>query len=134
MRLIDRLRQQRGRRAEQLAWAYLRSRGYVIEATNVRYHRAGELDAVAREGSALCFVEVRSMAADSSYGAPEASLRSHKQTALSRAAFRYLEQRRPAWTGPIRFDVVAVERRPSGSPTITLIRSAFDAAASVGGW
>ncbi len=129
----DRLRQQRGRHAEQLAWAYLRSRGYVIEATNVRY-RVGELDAVAQEGSALCFVEVRSMAADSVYGAPEASLRSRKQTALSRAAFRYLEQRRPAWTGPIRFDVVAVERRPAGSPAITLIRGAFDAVASVGGW
>ncbi|MBI2885444.1 MAG: YraN family protein [Candidatus Omnitrophica bacterium] len=132
-RLIETLRQLRGRQAERIACEYLRSCGYRIEDANVR-SRFGELDLIAQEGGALCFVEVRSAQTGSPFGAPEASVGARKQAALTRVAGRYLEQRRPAWSGPVRFDVVGIERSSTGTPMIRLIKDAFDAAPSRGGW
>jgi putative endonuclease len=47
-----------GRRAEQLAILFLRARGYrIIGRTYIV--RGGEIDIIARRGSALAFVEVK---------------------------------------------------------------------------
>ena len=49
----------RGDRAERIACSYLSAHGFDIIQRNVRFP-VGEIDIVAREGDALCFVEVRS--------------------------------------------------------------------------
>ena len=119
------LRQQRGSTGERLASAYLRSSGYSIVATNVRFP-VGELDVVAWEGQTLCFVEVRSSRSPQ-FGPAAASVTSLKQYHLIRAAQWYLKRlrRQPS---TIRFDVVAIDwRAGKPQPTVQLIRAAFDA-------
>ena len=51
-------RTQLGQRSEQLALRHLRKEGYRILEQNVRFN-SGEIDIVAQERTALCFVEVR---------------------------------------------------------------------------
>ena len=115
---------QRGRRAEALARALLQARGYVIEDANVRFP-VGEIDLVAREGSTLAFVEVRSTSSQQ-WGGPLASITDRKRQRLLKAAAWYLRYvRRPP--GAVRFDVVAIEWRPAGAPAVELIRGAFTA-------
>ena len=85
----------------------------------------GEIDIVAREGKTLCFIEVRSTSSDR-WGGPLASVTERKQHRLVQAARWYLK-RRPCPATEIRFDVVAIEWRRDGAPTVQLVRGAFDA-------
>lgn len=118
-------RQHRGRAGEQWACAFLRRAGYQIIATNVRFP-VGELDIVARHGHTLCFIEVRLKAAGSLV-TPLESITGRKQRRVLSAVRRYLARQRRPWTGPVRFDVVAIRQRPAGPPLIDLIQAAFDA-------
>ena len=113
-----------GRRSEQLAVRLLRSHGYRIEQTNVRFP-VGELDVVAREGHTLCFVEVRSATSQQWGGALE-SIGERKRCRLIRAARWYLSRLRTI-PEEVRFDVVAVDWASGGEPRLELIRGAFDA-------
>lgn len=117
------LRQQRGRRAEELASQFLAARGYVIEDRNARFP-VGEIDLVAREGETLCFVEVRS-ASSLDWGGAVASITDRKRRRLIRAARWYLQRLRalPPFT---RFDVVAVHW-DHDTPTLELVQGAFTA-------
>jgi putative endonuclease len=123
-------RRGRGQAAERLAAAFLRSRGYAIEAANVRY-RFAELDLVAVEGETLCFVEVRSVSSGR-FGSALDSVTWRKQAHIVRAARRYLQQRRPGWSGPVRFDIVAIDLDGQGRPSPNLVRGAFDASGAAG--
>ncbi|GEM_PF-2361289 len=118
-------RQQRGRDSEALAAAFLRNRGYDIEAANVRF-RFGELDLVAVHQHTLCIIEVRSHAA-AHLGPAAGSILSRKRRHLIQAAQAYLQARRIPWDGPVRFDVVAIDYDPGGRPAIQLIPNAFTA-------
>lgn len=94
-----------GQEAEDKACALLRSKGFVILARNVSY-RVGEIDIIAKDGSVLCFVEVRSRNT-AHFGTPQATIRNDKQARLIKAAALYLKQN----GGPLpfcRFDVVAI--------------------------
>lgn len=113
-----------GRRGEQLAQQLLRSRGYTIEQTNLRFP-VGEIDIVARDRQTLCFIEVRSTSS-SYWGGPLASVTDRKRRHLIRAAQWYLSRLR-ALPPEIRFDVVAIEWSADASPSIELIRGAFTA-------
>ena len=114
----------RGRRAEQIAEGFLRAQGFEILERNVRFP-VGEIDLVARERDALCFVEVRSTASQA-WGGAAASVTRPKQRRLIRAAAWYLESRRPSFLDA-RFDVVAIEWQHEHAPTVELIRGAFTA-------
>ena len=94
----------------------------MIEQTNVRFP-VGEIDIVAREGDALCFVEVRSRSS-SQWGGALSSIGERKQRRVIQAARWYLSRFRQL-PPEIRFDVVAVDWE-GGSPRITLVRGAFD--------
>ena len=117
-------RQRLGQRGERLAKQFLISRGYVIEEANARFP-VGEIDLVAREGETLCFVEVRSTASNE-WGGPLGSIGERKRRRLIRAAQWYLQRLRclPPET---RFDVVAIDWLPDGTPSIELVRGAFEA-------
>lgn len=99
-------RQALGAAGERLAVAELRRRGCEIVATNHRT-RYGEIDVIARQGSTLRFVEVRTRRGDG-FGTPEESVTANKRARLARLAEAYL-QTLPEWAGDWQIDVVAIQ-------------------------
>ncbi len=99
-----------GRWAEDLAAAYLESRGYRVLARNLRTPE-GELDIVARKGEVLALVEVRARRGGAAGSAAE-SIGPRKRQRLLRAAAAYLQEADP--TLQPRLDVLLVELSPRG--------------------
>ena len=112
-----------GRAAEELAARWLVDRGYRVVARN-HATRRGEVDLVCREGSTLCFVEVRSRSRRD-FGSPAASIDVRKARRVVAAAMDWA-MRHGGLDQEIRFDVVAVDVT-DGTPRIELFRDAFDA-------
>jgi putative endonuclease len=114
-----------GAAAEDLAADYLRSRGLLVIARNLRC-RAGELDLVCLDGAVLVIVEVRQRA-DRDFGGALASVNRRKQRKLIRAAgFHW--QRLATWRSrAMRFDVIALQARPGHPPELAWIKDAFRA-------
>ena len=111
----------RGKAGEDDAVRWLEAAGYEILARNVVNH-GGEIDAVAKEGETLCFVEIKARDGDR-HGVAIAAVGFAKQRRLSRAAALYLTAR--GWHGrPCRFDVLGLDREAEGW-RYTLIRNAF---------
>jgi putative endonuclease len=94
-----------GARGEDRAVRHLARHGYRIVERNYRC-KVGELDIVARDGSVLVFVEVRSRR-DGERGSALDAVTWHKRRKVSRVAMVYLAQRRPRFE-QARFDVVAI--------------------------
>jgi putative endonuclease len=102
---------------EDVAETYLRRRGYRIIERNFKT-KIGELDIIAREGGALCFVEVRSRAT-TTFGDAIESVNHVKRARVSRMAQLYLTWRNPEFD-VARFDVLGIT-----GDRITLIRDAW---------
>lgn len=112
-----------GRLGEDLAARYLRGRGYEIIERNYRC-QAGEIDIVAKDGSWLVFVEVRTRTGRY-FGTPEESITPAKKAHLLLAAQTYADEK--GWDGYWRIDVVAIELSPQGSlRRIHLIQNAVE--------
>jgi putative endonuclease len=111
-----------GRRGEDLAHRYLRSRGFTVVARNYRPRSSrGEIDVIAWDGSVLVFVEVKSRA-NAEFEAPDRAVDQDKQTLLIRTAQAYLARTGTPWTS-VRFDIVSVVfGKP---PMLTHIEDAF---------
>jgi len=116
-----------GRRGELLAQAFLERAGYRIVDVNVRWagHCAdglpGELDIIAWDGAALCFVEVKTRRvrdarlANGGDVAPALAVNADKQRRIARLAVAYAGKHGLYHGGddeanlvPLRFDVVSV--------------------------
>jgi putative endonuclease len=118
-------RRQRGTASEQLAAAYLQTRGLVVIAHNMRC-RAGELDLVCLDRDVLAIVEVRQRGR-LDFGGPLASVDRRKQHKIIRAA-RFLIRGQPQWRShAMRFDVVGVEGLPDSTCRIVWVKDAFRA-------
>ena len=118
-------RRQRGAASEQLAAAYLQTRGLVVVAQNLRC-KAGELDLVCLDRDVLAIVEVRQRGR-LDFGGPLASVDRRKQHKIIRAA-RFLIRGQPQWRShAMRFDVVGVEGLPDGTCRIVWVKDAFRA-------
>jgi len=111
-----------GEAGEQAAAAFLTSLGYRIVARNVRF-RSGEIDLIARDGSVLVFVEVKTRRGRR-FGTPGEAVTPQKQRKLIRLASLYLA-RLGGEPPPCRFDVVEVEPGPDGRYRCEVIRGAF---------
>jgi putative endonuclease len=96
---------ERGATGEERAVELLIRAGLNIVERNYR-SRLGELDIIAREGTTLVFVEVRSRR-DSTYGSALEAVGWRKQRKVSRVAMQYIMWRRPRFVAA-RFDVVAI--------------------------
>ena len=94
-----------GARAEQRAVEVLVRAGMRIVERNYRC-KLGELDIIARDGSTLVFIEVRSRR-DSTYGSALEAVGWRKQRKVTRVAMHYIARRRPVFCAA-RFDVVAI--------------------------
>ena len=115
----------RGRRGEDLACRHLEAQGLQLLERNYRC-RAGEIDLVMLDGGTLVLVEVRSRST-SDHGSAAATVGTRKQQRFIRAARHLMLTRRDLRSLPARFDVVAIDPDPSGTPepVVTWIRDAF---------
>jgi putative endonuclease len=123
----DRLasRPRTGRRAEELAAAFLERAGLRVVERNWR-RPEGELDLVADDGGTCVFVEVRSRTG-AALGHPLESITVEKRRRVIRSARLYLAET-PTPAAGYRFDVVAVTFDPEGEgePELVHIPNAFE--------
>ncbi|MEU9886437.1 YraN family protein [Sphaerisporangium sp. NPDC051011] len=96
-----------GRYGEQLAADYLRAAGFKIIDRNWSCHE-GEIDILARDGSALVVVEVKTRSGRS-HGTAFEAVTPAKLARLRTLAARWLNGQ-TEWFSAIRIDVVALER------------------------
>jgi putative endonuclease len=94
-----------GRLGEARAREYLLARGWTIEARNYRFGRR-EVDIVARKGTLVAFVEVKTRGGDS-YGAPEEAVTRLKRREIEIVAREYLCRHRLDDVD-VRLDVISV--------------------------
>jgi len=114
-----------GRRAEDLAAAFLERVGMRLVARNWR-RPEGELDIVADDAGTCVFVEVRSRTGEAQ-GHPLESITTQKQGRVIRSARLYLDEV-PTAAAAYRFDVVAVTFDPAGraAPVLVHVPDAFE--------
>ncbi len=110
-----------GKTGEDLASAYLATKGYVIVARNYRFKRA-EIDIIARQDKLLIFAEVKTRGSDK-HGYPEDFVNAKKTGLFLLAADEYIYQHN--WQHDIRFDIIAISATPGGEFSIHHIEDAF---------
>ena len=99
----------------------MRRHGYTIVASRYRC-RHGEVDLIAKKGSVLCFVEVKTRT-NLSVGLPREYVDRRKQERLRTTAALYLAQKE--LDCPVRFDVAEVYTDEKGKVRIDYIENAF---------
>ena len=109
---------------ERMALDELERIGYEILERNFRC-KAGEIDAIARHGETLVFVEIKTRRGKSLAYAKEA-VNARKKRQLSKAALAYMKANRVCDTSA-RFDVVAVSLT-DGPPEVEVVTDAFELA------
>lgn len=115
--------QKLGKRGEQLGATFLIEKGYTIVEQNFRC-KLGEIDLIARHGSTLVFIEVKTRTS-SNFGTPASAVTKKKQAQISRVAQFYL-QKNQLGQCDARFDVLALLVNSSGTVDIELIDNAFE--------
>ena len=98
----------RGKEGEEIAMAFLRSRGLTILEHRYRFGKA-DIDIVAMDGDVLVFCEVK-LRTSEKYGAPEYGVTRGKQAQVRKIAAAYLYEHEIR-DQVCRFDVVAIERK-----------------------
>jgi putative endonuclease len=93
-----------GRYGEQLAKAFLLSKGYRILEQNWRYGRA-EVDLIVALDEKIIFVEVKTRRS-AEHGTPEDFVNWKKEQQLEFASSAYIARRNHQ--GEIRFDIIAI--------------------------
>lgn len=125
---------QQGSMAENIALAFLQTKGLRLMARNYKSpgRGGGEVDLIMQEPhplqagqiATLVFVEVRQRA-HTRYGGAAASVGLVKQRRVIFAARHYLLRLHEV--PPCRFDMVSVEGDLNGSPQVTWLPGAFEA-------
>lgn len=108
-----------GRYGEGLVARQLSEQGWVIIDRNWRT-RAGEIDIVARDGSELVAVEVKTRRS-ATFGAPQQAITHAKLARLRRLTAEWLAQQDLRFDG-VRIDVVAVTLPKTGSALVEHFR------------
>jgi len=99
------LTQVQGKRGEDLAADFLRTKGYTLIARNVR-SPFGEIDLICRDGKTTVFVEVKYRTAPN-FGHPEEAIPGNKLERLEKSVEWYVTKNKLA--GDYRLDVVSIE-------------------------
>ena len=113
---------EKGNEGEDIAVAYLESKGYTILERNYFFERA-EVDIVAYDEKAIVFVEVK-MRKNTTFGEPAEFVTEKKQELVYKAAEAWLYERKMDGS-PVRFDVVAIVQQNNEAPDITHFEHAF---------
>lgn len=104
-----------GAEGETLVATYLRSQGISIIARNWRI-KEGEIDLVARDGTKLLFVEVKSRT-NSKFGHPLEAITPAKALRLQRLALAWIATH-DQWGADYRIDCAAVHFRAGLKPEV----------------
>ncbi|MEM5770556.1 MAG: YraN family protein [Bacillota bacterium] len=115
-------KQSLGKKGEEVARAFLESRGYKVETVNYRTP-AGEIDIVARDKAVMVFVEVKTRKS-LTFGLPYEAVHFHKQAKIRRVAMQYLAEKAVSCRG-MRFDVISILISPAGDYQIEHLVNAF---------
>lgn len=111
-----------GKKGEEVARAFLQSRGYKLEAVNYRTP-AGEIDIVARDKAIMVFVEVKTRKSQT-FGLPYEAVNLHKQKKIRQVAMQYLAEKAVKCRG-IRFDVISILISSADNYQIDHLENAF---------
>ena len=95
-----------GRAGEKRAVEFLKEKGYKILEQNFKTH-FGEIDAIARDGETVVFVEVKTRT-DDTFGAPSEAVNFKKREKYFVVASEYLRNK-GLLDVPSRFDVIEIE-------------------------
>jgi putative endonuclease len=112
----------KGQEGENIAFSYLRQRGYHVMDRNYRCP-CGEIDLIAKDGETLVFVEVKTRHS-TIFGQPEEAVDFKKRKKMSAVALWYIEEKKIN-NYYARFDVVSI-LLSKDPPEIQLFRDAFD--------
>ena len=112
---------EKGKFTEHVAFNFLQSAGYEIEAINWRNGRL-EIDIIAKKNNHLIFIEVKSRALDK-WGDPANAVNHHKMKFLVRAASAYMDTL--DYDGNFRFDIITVVGYELDKLTIEHYEDAF---------
>ncbi|WP_372637382.1 YraN family protein [Fodinibius sp.] len=119
----DKSTRELGHEGEELAAAYLESKGYTILERNYHFRHA-EVDIVAYDNEAyIVFVEVKQRSSNR-YGEPEEYADREKMEKVYKAAEAWIYERKMDGA-PVRFDVISILHPPDGSPDIKHFENAF---------
>jgi putative endonuclease len=117
---MTRHNQKVGAWGEETAAAWLAARGYQVIARNVRTSY-GEIDIIAQRGDITIFIEVKTLTSSQNFY-PEHQITSRKREHMLNAAQQYAaEHEIDYW----QIDVISVEGKPGGEPTITHFENAL---------
>lgn len=112
-----------GDEGEELATAYLESKGYTILERNYHFERA-EVDIVAYDNeSCIVFAEVKTRSSNT-FGEPEEFVDDQKIQNVYKAAEAWLYERKMDGT-PVRFDVISILQKDNEAPDIKHFENAF---------
>lgn len=111
-----------GKHGEELAAAYLESKGYTVLDRNYFFQRA-EVDIVARGEEGIVFAEVK-YRSGTDFGRPEESVSRSKIRNIYKAAEAWIHERKMDGV-PVRFDVVAIVQAEGEAPDIRHYKNAF---------
>ncbi len=107
-------RQKLGQKGEDMAVAFLQSKGFKIIKRNFEAGQ-NEIDIITSDNVDLVFVEVKSIRSPS-YGSAEFRIPLKKQRSIIKAAYAYLNTYKIPSDMGVRFDVICVnlENYPAG--------------------
>jgi putative endonuclease len=120
----DKPKDQLARAGEEEAALLLREKGYIILQQNIRMP-AGELDIVARNGSVLVFLEVKTRR-KKEFSQPSETVKAAKRQRQINMAQQFLSICHITDV-PIRFDIISVVWPVDAPPKIQHIENAFSA-------
>lgn len=110
-----------GSKGEDLAIRFLKGKGYRIIARNYKT-AAGEVDIIAKDGSTLVFIEVKTRSG-SLFGQPFEAVDKRKRQKLKNIALLYLKKL--GEEPPVRFDILSI-LYDNGKEEIEHIKDAFE--------
>ena len=110
-----------GKRGENKAADYLRSKGYRVAETNYRTS-AGEIDIIAWDKEILLFIEVKTRQS-TAYGFPEEAVNIAKQNRIGASAEIFMRDRK--LDVELRFDIISIVEQNGETTEILHIKDAF---------
>ena len=111
-----------GSEAEDLAAAYLETKGFFIVDRNYFFERS-EVDIVGIDEQVIVFIEVK-MRRTLAFGHPEEAVDDTKILSIQKAAEAWIYERKMDGY-PVRFDVVSILQLDESAPDIKHIKDAF---------
>lgn len=111
-----------GNEGEEIAAAYLESKGWLILDRNYFFEKA-EVDIVAYDHTQIIFVEVK-LRSGTYFGRPEEYITPQKENLVKKAAEAWVYERKME-TALVRFDVIAIVQNRNKAPEITHFEDAF---------